>query len=162
MRRPHRNLLMAPRARARRRLAGFGLFDALIALVILSVGLLGLTRLQARSLSYGTEADQRVRAVQLGSELLGTAMIDAANAACYTLPASGTCGSDSASDYAAGFETRVGQALPDGTVSVSYNAGTRRMTLVITWTAKGQREDGAQTEDDEDESTRRMEASTYV
>jgi type IV pilus assembly protein PilV len=147
---------------ARRRLGGFSLFDALVALAILSFGLLGLTRLQARSLSYGTEASQRASAVQLGSELLNTAMIDSANAACYTLPAKGSCGSDSASDYAKTFKKRVGAALPDGAVEVTYAAGTHRMTVVITWTGKGSRDDGAKTADDEDEKTRRMEASTYV
>ncbi|MBZ8141184.1 pilus assembly protein PilV [Rubrivivax gelatinosus] len=147
---------------ARRRLGGFSLLDALVALAILSFGLLGLTRLQARSLSYGTEAGQRATAVQLGSELLSTAMIDSTNAACYTLPAKGACGSDSASDYAETFEERVGQTLPDGKVEVTYTAATHRMTVVITWTGKGSREDGAKTADDEDEKTRRMEASTYV
>lgn len=159
MRRPHRNLLTRT---SRRRLAGFGLFDALVALAILSIGLLGLTRLQARSLSYGTEADQRVHAVQLGSELLSTAMVDASNVNCYTLPASGTCGSDTASDYAEAFEDRVAAALPDGTVTVSYNAAQRRLTLVITWTGKGARASGLETEDGDSERTRRLEASTYV
>jgi type IV pilus assembly protein PilV len=151
-----------PARNRRRRQAGFGLFDALVALAILSIGLLGLTRLQARSLSFGTEADQRVRAVQLGSELLGTAMIDATNVQCYKLPTPGSCTSGSASEYVEDFVDRVAQTLPDGEVTVSYDSTTRRMTLVITWTGKGSREDGAETEDGEDERTRRMEASTYV
>ncbi|MGC4078526.1 MAG: pilus assembly protein PilV [Rubrivivax sp.] len=142
--------------RPRRRTAGFGLLDALIALVILSVGLLGLTRLQARSLSYGTEADQRVKAVQLGSELLSTAMVDSSNPGCYLLPTAGTCTSDAAKTYAATVKTRVASGLPGGTVTVTYDATKHQMKIVITWTGKGSRESGAS------DTTRRMEASTYV
>lgn len=139
-----------------RRQAGFGLIDALIALAILSIGLLGLTRLQARSLSYGTEADQRVKAVQFGSELLSTAMIDSGNPGCYLLPTAGTCASDAAKTYAEGLKTRVAGTLPGGAVTVTYDTAKRQMKIVITWTGKGSRESGAS------DTTRRMEASTYV
>ena len=141
MRRHHRFLLKT---------RGFGLVDGLVALAILAFGLLGLTRLQTRSLALGTESQARSTAVQFGSELLSAALIDNANYACYTLPAAGACGSPTGRAYTTDWNGRVAAALPGGAATSIYDAATSRLQVVVTWTGKSAGE------------SRRMEATTDV
>lgn len=130
---PHRGLAMARR--------GSGLLDGLIALAILGFGMLAMTRFQGRMVAQTTEAQSRQIATQFTSELLATVLVDSANAACYTLPQSGTCTNTAASARASDWATRVGVALP-GTVTstASLDAGTGRMTVVLSWTGKDSNE----------------------
>lgn len=146
---------MKPRPLPRqRRVRGFGLIDALIALAILAFGLLGMTRLQARVLAQATESQSRMTASQLGDELVSLALVDNTNAPCYTLPAAGVCGSAAATAIADDWELRALAALKDGsTVTATYTdtgSDSGRFSVVITWTGK-------QTGD-----TRRLEATTDV
>jgi type IV pilus assembly protein PilV len=151
MQRHHRHLL-----KSRGRSRGFTLIDALIALAILAFGILGMTRLQARALAQSTESQSRMTAVQLADELISTALIDAANAPCYTLPAAGACGNPSGRTFTTAWEIRViggtgvVAALPGGAVTSTYTAATGRFTVRITWTGK------------ESGDTRTQEATTDV
>jgi type IV pilus assembly protein PilV len=132
------NTLPHPRPqRHRAKVRGIGLIDALIALAILSFGLLAITRLQGRMVTSTTDAQLRQTAVQLADELLNTAIVDVDNAACYTLPQSGTCGNAGAKTRTTEWATRVATALPGSVTStVALNAGTGQMTLNIAWTGK--------------------------
>ncbi len=125
-------------ASPRRRARGFALFDALMALAVLSFGLLAMTRFQTRMVAQTTESQTRQVATQLAAEHLSTVLVDVKNAACYTLPFAGTCANTSAKTNTAAWATRVAQSLP-GTVSstVSLDSGTGLMTLTINWTGKG-------------------------
>lgn len=127
-----------------RRQRGVGLIDALIAIAILSFGMLGMTRLQGRMVTASTDAQLRTTAVQLADELLSTVLVDVGNAACYTRPQTGTCGNTAAVTRTTDWSTRVAAALP-GTVTsgVVLNAGTGQMTVTIGWTAR-QGEDARQ------------------
>ena len=140
----HQQALMLKRRRAaaaRPTLAtawrGSGLLDGLIALAILAFGMLAMTRFQGRMVAQTTEAQSRQVATQFSSELLATVLVDTANAACYTLPQTGTCANTAAKTRAADWATRVAAALP-GTVTstATLNAGTGRMTVVVSWTGK--------------------------
>jgi Tfp pilus assembly protein PilV len=68
---------------SRRRARGVTLIDALIALVILSFGLIGMTRLQTRALSQATESQERLRAAVLVDQMLSSVIVDAGNRDCY-------------------------------------------------------------------------------
>jgi type IV pilus assembly protein PilV len=129
MRRPHRHLQLKSRRGSR----GVGLFDALVALVLLAFGLLGMSRLQTTLVRQANDAQARMIAAQLGDELLSTALVDLGNAACYTVPASGTCASDQAKARAADWEDRVAAALPAGATATSALANNR-LTVTISWT----------------------------
>ncbi|MFY9510802.1 MAG: type IV pilus modification protein PilV [Rubrivivax sp.] len=129
---------------------GFTLIDALIALALLAFGLLGMTRLQTRALAQATEAQSRTTAAQLGDELISSVLVDTANRNCYTLPASGACGSTVASALAANWKTRVQSGLKSGSATSTYDATTGRMRVVISWVGKGSGE------------TRSLEATTDV
>lgn len=116
---------------------GVSLVEALVAIAILSFGLIGLMRMQTRMVSAGTESLQRGTAAQLADELLSLAHVDNDNVTCYTLPATGTCGSAAAAARRSDWDNKVGAALP-GTVtrSVVWNSGTGRLTVNIGWTAR--------------------------
>jgi type IV pilus assembly protein PilV len=135
---------------ARRAARGFTLIDSLIALAILTFGLLAMTRLQARALAQATESQARMTAVQFGDELISTILVDAANHDCYRLPAGGTCSSNAAKALATDWNTRLTAALRGGSATSSYDSGTFRMTVSITWTNK------------DSDSTNRLTATTDV
>jgi type IV pilus assembly protein PilV len=120
-----------------RRQRGISLIDALIAMAILSFGLIGMTRMQGRMVSAATDAQLRTTAMQLADELLNTVLVDTANAACYTLPQAGACGSAAAAARTTEWASRVAGGLP-GSVSrsVTLNAATGRMTVSIGWTGR--------------------------
>lgn len=120
-----------------RRPRGVSLIDALIAMAILSFGLVGMTRMQGRMVSAATDAQLRTTAMQLADELLSTVLVDTANAACYTLPQAGACGSAAATARTTEWSSRVAASLP-GSVSrsVTLTAATGRMTVSIGWTGR--------------------------
>jgi len=170
MRRPDRHMLRAPRAttpvgraprgtgrRAPAGQRGFSLIDALIALGILAFGLLGMTRLQSRTIAQATDSQARMIAVQYSGELLSSALVDATNYACYTLPAAGTCGSPAARALTTDWNTRLAadRGLLNGAATSVYNAATGQLTVRITWSAKGNNDDGSQ-------DAHRFEATTDV
>ena len=126
----------APRQR-RAALRGVSLIDALIAIAILSFGLIGMTRMQGRMVTSATDAQLRTTAVQFADELLNTVLVDNANAACYPLPQAGLCNSAAATARTTDWSNRVGTALP-GTVTrtVTLDAATGRMTVAIGWVAR--------------------------
>lgn len=120
-----------------RRQRGVSLIDALIAIAILSFGLIGMTRMQGRMVSSATDAQLRTTAVGLADELLNTMLVDNANAACYTLPQTGACASAAAVARANDWAARVTATMP-GTVTkgVTIDVATSRMTVSIGWTAR--------------------------
>lgn len=132
---------MTALAQPRRRSRGIGLLDGLIALAVLAFGLLAMTRFQSRLIGQATEAQQRVAAMQLGDELLSTALVDTGNATCYTVPAAGVCGSAAARQRTDDWKDRTLAAMPGSpTVGSVHDAGTNRLTVTITWTGKHQGE----------------------
>lgn len=118
---------------------GIGLFDALIAMVILSFGMLAMTRFQTRLVGNATEAQSRLTAAALADELLNTAMVDGAlaNRTCYTLPPQGGCPVAAAAARTQDWASRVAASLSQAAASSVYDAGTGRMTVTIQWTGKG-------------------------
>jgi Tfp pilus assembly protein PilV len=127
---------------ARLRLSrGVGLLDALVAMAILAFGLLGMTRLQTRMVAQATETQHRMTAMQLSDELLNTALVDTANAACYTVPQVGACGTPTAKARGTDWETRSKASLPGTpTAGAVLDAATGRMTVTLTWTGKESQE----------------------
>ena len=61
---------MAPGARCERGAAGFSLIEVLVAIVLLSIGMLGLSALQARATLMGIESYQRTQALLLAQDML--------------------------------------------------------------------------------------------
>lgn len=137
MRQQPSQLLVTRRSPGRHAQRGVSLIDALIAIVILSFGLIGMTRMQGRMVSSATDAQLRTTAVQMADELLNTVLVDTTNAACYTVPQSGACGSTAATGRATDWSTRVAATMPGSvTKTVTLDAATGRMTVSIGWTGR--------------------------
>jgi len=116
---------------------GVGLFDALIALVVLSLGMLTMTRFQGRMVAQATETQSRQVAAQFAAEHLSTVLVDVNNAPCYTLPQAGACNSAAARAGTADWATRTAAALPAPVTTAStLEAASGQLTVAITWLGK--------------------------
>lgn len=116
---------------------GIGLLDGLVAVAILSFGLLGLARFQSGMIAQSTEAQGRMAASQFADELLSTVLVDTANAGCYTLPQAGACNNASALARATEWQERALAALPgDDEATTVLDLGTQRFTVTLRWSGK--------------------------
>jgi type IV pilus assembly protein PilV len=116
---------------------GIGLLDGLVAVAILSFGLLGLSRFQSGMIAQSTEAQGRMVASQFADELLSTVLVDTANAGCYTLPQAGACNNTSALARATEWQERALTALPgDDEATTVLDLGTQRFTVTLRWSGK--------------------------
>lgn len=103
-------------SRARRSLLrgqrGAGLIEALAALVVLSVGLLGLLALSTNLIQENVIARHRVQASFLAEQLIGMAVADPDNGACYAVNSGDACGDADAEDATAAWIARAEDLLP--------------------------------------------------
>lgn len=110
---------------------GFTLVEVLISLVVFSIGVIGLVKLQARASSAAVESEDRTRAALLAEDLISTMWLR------------GTASLDTATLTA--WESRLTDTtalgLP-GTPSYSIAASAGVTTVTITWQAPT-RTDGA-------------------
>lgn len=118
-----------PFSGALRHRAGIALVEALVAVVLLGVGLLGVIALQARSYSALSDTGMRAEATIAADKLLGIMAADQANLAAYALAAGAAPNSRLSPWYT---ETRG--HIPGAAVKVELApvAGTSRTRVVIT------------------------------
>ncbi|MDP1645343.1 MAG: type IV pilus modification protein PilV [Thiobacillus sp.] len=122
--------------------SGFTLLEVLVAMLVLSIGLLGLAGLMASSMRNNLSASHRTQATWMAYDVIdrmranragaidgnyATAM--GAAAACTTAVPTGTV---PAQDITA-WKNQLACALPAGNGSIAVNAGTRAATIVIQW-----------------------------
>jgi len=125
-----------PKARLRLRAQrGIALIEALLAVVLLGVGLLGIVGLQARSYSALADTSMRAEATMAADKLLGAMGADPANLSAYAMTMGGTPGSRLGPWYT---ETR--KQIPGAGIKVEVTpvANTTRTKVVITisWARK--------------------------
>lgn len=78
---------IVPPVSVRRRQGGIALLEAMLAIVILGIGLLGTVGLQARAYSALSDASMRAEAAMAAEKLIGTMTADLPNVQNYTLAA---------------------------------------------------------------------------
>lgn len=125
-----------PRPRPRSAAAGFALLEALIALLLLSVGALGLLRLSVSSLAVARDSDHYVVASIRATELMDTIrVVPGLDDSFWTIGKT-----QSASDLPSGEKrswlSSVEATLPKGKAAVSCSAGLCGITLY--WTPLAQ------------------------
>ena len=119
---------------------GFTLVEALVALVVLSVGLLGIAGLQLIGLKANKGSATRTQAVYLAYDIIdrmranpGDAITLKYNIALTATPAGGTV----AGDDLVGWRSSISNALPPGSVtpsgSVAFDGTTNMVTVKIVW-----------------------------
>lgn len=127
-------------------ISGFSMVETLVALVVLSVGMLGMAALYVTTLQSGTSAISRMQAVSLASDLADRIRANPAGADYTGTGTSKDCmtAACSATDMAANdiytWKQQIANELP-GTASgsVDYAAGTpSTYTITINWTEPGQ------------------------
>lgn len=102
-----------------RRQRGFTLLETLVAIVIFSVGLLGIVALQARTVQMSVDGEDRNRAALLADEVVAA------------MWSSGTASLSTADVNA--WAARVSAALPGATGTVSAPDTDGVVTVSITW-----------------------------
>lgn len=125
--------------------AGFTLLEVLVAMVVLSFGLLGMAGLQGTSLRNNTMAYQRSQATILGFEIMESmrANRDVAQSGSYNIALSASppsiTGSGAAKvateDLSAWF-SRLGSSLPNGDGAISCDANNV-CQVTVQWDAPG-------------------------
>lgn len=112
--------------------SGIALIEALISVLLLSLGILGLVGLQANMAANLTDAKYRAEAAFLADQLLGQMWLDQANLVNYAV-SGGACSNAYArcADWLSG----VGRQLPNGGAEVVLN-GTA-VTITVTWQTPG-------------------------
>ena len=120
-----------------RKQRGYALADSLIALIIVTIGTLGLLKLQGELLSNSIESGFRVRAAMMSNELLSMAQIDGADANCFTVPVASQagCGNAIAQTFTQAWENEINNNFPgDGFAKAAAAIdGNNRLTITIQW-----------------------------
>ena len=106
-------------SRRRVRQSGFTLLETLVAIVIFSVGLLGVVALQARTVQLSVDGEDRNRAALLADEVVAT------------MWARGTTSLSTAETAA--WNARVTGSLPAATASVGAPDADGVVTVTICW-----------------------------
>ncbi|WP_395398954.1 prepilin-type N-terminal cleavage/methylation domain-containing protein [Pseudoduganella sp. UC29_106] len=112
---------------------GVALLEALIAAVILAIGLLGTVGLQARSYAAISDAGQRAEATLAAEELLGIMNNDQANIAAYAVAENATPPA-----ALAPWATKTNGRIPGAKYSVVVTPGAvgARVDVTIRWTRR--------------------------
>jgi type IV pilus assembly protein PilV len=131
----------------KRQQKGFGLLEPLIAIVILSFGILGLARFQLNMLAQAADSRSRLNATTLAEELLSQVRVDPANAGCYaTNPPAGSCHFAGALATYKEWEAKslsvmgslAGVDKSQVGVKSELNTVSSQLTVTLTWTTKGE------------------------
>jgi type IV pilus assembly protein PilV len=127
----------------RSRQGGFGLIEVLVALLILSIGLLGMASLQTLSLQQTTGSQARTQAILLAEDLVERIRANRPNRNAYGLanPAAVACDTNFAianggvaADDLNEWQNALACLLPGGNGEVTVNGDV--VTVDITWSSR--------------------------
>lgn len=118
---------------------GSSLIEALIALLILSIAILGIIGLQANLLRIGSQAQYRLQASLLAQNIAGMISVDGANAGCYALVAESAlpcpAGSVQGVEQVGLWREEVLATLPNAAEPSIAVAANRTATVTLSWKA---------------------------
>ncbi len=125
--------MIAPTAKGRRE-SGLALIESLIAILLISFGIIGIIGLQARSISFTSDARYRVEASALADRLIAEMWISPTNLAGYAWAGAGTPPAALAPWVAAVEATLPGADLTPPTVAISTD---NTVTITLAWRPPG-------------------------
>jgi type IV pilus assembly protein PilV len=115
------------------RARGFSLIEVLVAVVVLSIGLLGLAALQVSGLRVGQSSFYRAQAAQLATDMADRLRANAGEARSCELAFTDTpSGSTTCQRDLAEWRTRL-LALPGGSGAVDVDPVTNLVTITVQW-----------------------------
>jgi type IV pilus assembly protein PilV len=118
---------------------GSSLIEALIALLILSIAILGIIGLQANLLRIGSQAQYRLQASLLAQNIAGMISVDGANAGCYALVATPElpcpAGAVQGVEQVGLWREEVLATLPNAQEPSIAVAANRTATVTLSWKA---------------------------
>ena len=121
------------------RQSGFTLLEVLVAILVLSIGLLGLAGLMASSIRNNHSAYQRTQATWLAYDMIDRMRVNRANAISSTnnyniaIGAATSGSANLAGVDVTNWKTTLANALPAGDGSVAVNSTSRAVTVIIQW-----------------------------
>lgn len=128
------------RSKPRKRSAGFSMIEAMVAIIVLSVGLLGIAGLQVVGLRNSGSANLRGQAAWFAANMIAEARGRRADVLALspkvigsTMASFSCTGSPSADSSLEAWRARIACALPDGQGAVTFDAFTRRLTVRVQW-----------------------------
>lgn len=152
---PVRQTNMHHSVRSRRHAGGFSLVEALVALLVLSIGMLGIAALYVESLRSGRTALLRTQAVTLASDMADRiranrqgrdayqATVTSADTNAECSPGGTGCATDALAKHdKAAWLGAIEAALPGatGTIDVDTTTTPATYTIVVSWTEAGQKD----------------------
>lgn len=130
-------LTAPPSPRAKQ--SGVALLEALVAILIFSIGLLGLVSLQARAIATTSDAKYRSDAAFLANKIIGVMWGDKANLATYSSGGAGNicdAGAISANPNVIAWLNEVSAALPGAATNrqrIIVDAASGQVSIAICW-----------------------------
>ncbi|MBN1238543.1 MAG: type IV pilus modification protein PilV [Gammaproteobacteria bacterium] len=135
-----------PSARAQN---GFSLIEALVALVVLSVGMIGVAAMYGQGLAATRSAQLRTQAVNLAADMADRIRVNRLGGAAYAGaaadrgcgPGGGTCApAEMAAHDLFVWESQAAELLPNGSTEVLYDGGTTppTYTVRVSWDEVGE------------------------
>lgn len=112
---------------------GAALLEALVAILLLMLGILALIGLQGRMVSATTEAQMRGEAIYLADQLIGRMSVDQGNLSGYIKTKTGTC----TNTYCSAWAANVTNTLPAGKATVtvtSITTDSAQVGVTVNWT----------------------------
>lgn len=113
---------------------GAALIEALVGILIFSIGILGLVGLQAAMTRAQGAAKFRADAAYLSSEIIGAMWVDRPNLASYATTPATACTYQRCADWV----NKVSTGLPQGRVALTPTASTGAVSLTMTWTSSNE------------------------
>lgn len=117
---------------------GVAMIEALISVVLLAIGILGLIAFQGEMTKNATQSKLRGEAAFLANQLIGQMWADdRGNLARYTVVA-GTCQINNSNPSCVNWANAVQATLPAGEANVNVNMIQREVAITISWTLPGE------------------------
>lgn len=126
-----------------RAVRGFSLIEVLIAILVLSFGLLGLAMLQTMSVRYAESSNYRTQATNMAYELLDQIRVNRINVAAYEGTYTATTGATSCvpavgnglttTQYLTAWRCRLGRTLGAGATATVTQEADDQIRVAIIW-----------------------------